>query len=150
MAVAEGGWWPWAGRLQDAAEAVHRAVMWLASPTDGPFSTVLHLAASDVWGGPFADQLRGALRALDTALVPWVDHLIRLHTALDQASTEVKVAMAAEASGIPSAYDPVVALAPWRRWPAPSLPVPPGWAHGAGGGAGFVWVYPDRARQLNS
>lgn len=60
------------------------------------------------------------------------------------------MAINAEASGTPSIYDPVAALAPWRRWPAPSLPLPAGWAVCGAGSAGFVWVYPDRARQLAS
>ncbi len=149
MAVVEGGWWSWAGRLQDAADAVLRAATWLGSPTDGPFSTVLRTAASDVWGGPFADQLRGALSSTDRAVLPWTEHLFRLHTALDQALTEVKIAMAAEGSGVPSTYDLMAALTPWRSWPVPSLPLGPRWAH-SGRGAGFVWVYPDRARQLDS
>lgn len=43
---------------------------------------------------------------------PWAEHLFQLHTALDQALTEVKSAMAAKGNGIPPTYGLMAALAP--------------------------------------
>lgn len=122
--------------------------MWLASET-GPLSQPARMAISDLWGGPFAEQLRGVLRHLQRQLEPWADHLLRFYRALDQAANEADVADRVEAAGGVPAYDVFAALGPWKAWPAVPPPLAPGWqAVGPKGGASFVYVYPDRARQL--
>lgn len=148
MAVAEGGFAVWAVRLQQASQALHPEARWLAADVGGPFYAVGHMAASDVWGGPFADQLRGAIRYLDHQLGGWAEHLNRLHGALEQASWEAENAVRLEAAGVVPQFDVLGALGPWRRWPAPSPSLPVDWTGGGPRSAGFVWVYPDRARQL--
>jgi hypothetical protein len=122
--------------------------MWLASET-GPMSHPARMVISDLWGGPFAEQLRGVLRHLQRQLEPWVDHLFRFHGALDQATGEADMAVRVEAAGGVPTYDVFAALAPWKAWPSVPPPLAPGWqAAGPRGGASFVYVYPDRARQL--
>jgi RHS repeat-associated protein len=107
------------------------------------------MAISDLWGGPFAEQLRGVIRHLQRQLEPWVDHLLRFHGALDQAASEADMAVRVEAAGGVPTYDIFAALAPWKAWPAVPPPLPAGWqTAGPRGGASFVYVYPDRARQL--
>lgn len=90
--------------------------MWLASET-GPLSHPARLAISDLWGGPFAEQLRGVIRHLQRQLEPWVDHLLRFHGALDQAASEADMAVRVEAAGGVPTYDIFAALAPWKAWP---------------------------------
>ncbi|HEY3240847.1 MAG TPA: DUF6531 domain-containing protein, partial [Acidimicrobiia bacterium] len=148
MAVAEGGFGVWAVRLRQASQALHPEARWLAADVGGPLYAVGHMAASDVWGGPFADQLRGAIRYLDHQLTGWAEHLNRLHGALEQASWEAESAVRLEAAGVIPHFDVLGALAPWRRWPSPSPPLPVDWAAGGSRTVGLVWVYPDRARQL--
>lgn len=148
VAVAEGESWMWAGRLRLASEVLHREARWLGSDVSGPFSMVVRMAASDVWGGPFADQLQGTIRSFDRQLVPWGEHLGRFERALEEAAQEAEVAAQAQASGVAAPIDVEGVLARWRVWPPASWPLDPGWAAPGGRPATFVWVYPERARQL--
>ncbi|MGH3115806.1 MAG: RHS repeat-associated core domain-containing protein, partial [Gaiellales bacterium] len=148
MAVPNSGFSSWSVRLQQASESSRREALWLASET-GPLSQPARLAISDLWGGPFAEQLRGVLLHLHRLLGPWAEHLSRLHGALDRASREA--VMAVEATGGAPSFDVLAALAPWRVWPLVSPPLAPGWpAAGARDSAAFVYVFPDRGRQLVS
>ena len=148
MAVAEGGFGVWAVRLEQASQALHTEARWLAADVGGPFDALGRMAVSDAWGGPFADQLRGAIRSLDRQVADWAEHLGRLHGALEQAAWEAHSAARFEATGAAPNFDPVGALLPWRRWPPPSPGMAADWAWGGPGTVGFVWVDPDRARQL--
>jgi RHS repeat-associated protein len=148
VAVAEGESWMWAGRLRLASEVLHREARWLGSDLSGPFSMVVRMAASDVWGGPFAEQLQGTIRLFDRHLEPWVEHLGRFERALEDATREAEVAARAEASGVAAPFDLEGVLARWRLWPPAQWPLDPGWAAPGGRPATFVWVYPERARQL--
>lgn len=150
MAVGAGSFAQWAVRLEQASEAVRREATRLVSES-GPLVHPARLAASDLWGGPFAEQLRGVTWSLQRYLEPWADHLARLYGALEQASRDANMAARAEAAGITSPYDVFGALAPWRAWPAVSIPFSPGWqGSGPRVSATFVYVYPDRARTLAS
>lgn len=148
MAVLDSGFGAWSVRLQQASEALRPEVRWLAADVGGPLDLVTRMAGSDLWGGPFADRLMQALRALAGHVATWGQHLTRLHSALEQVGLEVESAARAEAAGVPTQYDVLSALMPWQRWPSPSPPLPSDWASGGTRPANFVWVYPERARQL--
>jgi hypothetical protein len=138
VAVAEGGLGVWAVRLQQASQALHPEARWMAADVGGPFYAVGHMAASDIWGGPFADQLRRAIRYLDHELTGWAQHLNRMHAALELAGREAEHGARLEAAGVVSQFDAWGAVAPWRRWPPPSPPLPGDWADSGPGSAGFV------------
>src|SRR5581483_9027805 len=105
------------------------------------------MIASGIWEGPFADELHGAVRRLDGQTVAWGEHLSRLHDALDQAARDADAAARLEAAGIVPSFDRPGALAPRRRWPAASPPLPVDWCRAKWGGS-VVSVEPDAARQL--
>ncbi|MGH9003856.1 MAG: RHS repeat domain-containing protein, partial [Acidimicrobiia bacterium] len=149
MAVSVGGFGLWAVRLERARQALHPEARWLLADVGGPLDDIGRMAASDVWGGPFADRLRGAVRSLGFQTTGWGEHLGRMGGALEQAAREAENAVGLEAAGIVPSFDVFGALVPWQRWPDPAAPLPSDWASTAGpGSVGVVWVDPHRARQL--
>lgn len=146
--VFDGGYGAWAMRLEQACVALLPDARWLQADVGGPLDAVRRMVASGIWGGPFADELHGAVCWLDGQLVAWGEHLGRLLTALDQAAREAEAAARLEVAGVVPSFDLPGALAPWQRWPAASPPLPVDWAgRGAWRGA-VVWVEPDGARRL--
>src|SRR5581483_6377726 len=113
----------------------------------GPVDAIRRMVASGIWGGPFADELHGAVLWVDGQLVGWGEHLSRMHSALDEAAREADAAARLEAAGVVPSFDLPGALAPWHRWP-PASPFPTGWARTGSWGGSVVWVEPGGARQL--
>jgi hypothetical protein len=97
--MAGSGYGLWAIRLEQACAALHLEARWLTADVGGPFEMVGRMAASDVWGGSFADQLRGAVRYLDGQVFAWGEHLGRLHSGLEQAAEEAAQAARMESVG---------------------------------------------------
>lgn len=147
MVVADGGYGAWGLRLERASTDILPDARWLMAEVGGPLDVVGRMAASDTWGGPFADYLHVAVRMLERDVAAWGEHLGRLHGALQTAGSEAENAARLEAAGIVPSFDLPGALAPWRRWPTTSPGLPADWAGGGQRGS-VVWVFPERARHL--